>query len=113
MNINEFREVSEFETEYMQTVKNTEDNKRVLNKYVVNNCVDKQNRLRLNYLVKSLRDRSYITTMTAEKMFLIQSEVCKIDNSRHIKITDFDKFKSLYLNDEFDEEEDNNDEPEL
>ena len=113
MNINEFREVSEFETEYMQTVKNTEDNKRVLNKYVVDNCVDKQNRLRLNYLVKSLRDRSYITTMTAEKMFLIQSEVCKIDNSRHIKITDFDKFKSLYLNDEFDEEEDNNDEPEL
>lgn len=107
MNIKEFKEVSEFETEYMQTVKNTEDNKRVLSKDSIESCVDKRNRLRLNYLVKSLRDRSYITTMTAEKMFLIQSEVCKIDNSRHIKITDFDKFKSLYLNDEFEEEDDN------
>ena len=111
MNIKEFKEVSEFETEYMQTVKNTEDNKRVLSKDSIELCVDKQNRLRLNYLVKSLRDRSYITTMTAEKMFLIQSEVCKIDNSRHIKITDFDKFKSLYLNDEFEEEDDNDNEP--
>ena len=111
MNIKEFKEVSEFETEYMQTVKNTEDNKRVLSKDSIELCVDNQNRLRLNYLVRSLKDRSYITTMTAEKMFLIQSEVCKIDNSRHIKIIDFDKFKSLYLNDEFEEEDDNDNEP--
>ena len=110
MNIKEFKEVSEFETEYMQTVKNTEDNKRVLSKDAIELCVDKQNRLRLNYLVKSLKDRSYITTMTNEKMFLIQSEVCKIDNSRHIKITDFEKFKSLYLNDEFEEEDKNDNE---
>lgn len=110
MNIKEFKEVSEFETEYMQTVKNTQDNKRVLSKDSIELCVDKKKRLRLNYLVKSLRDRSYITTMTAEKMFLIQSEVCKIDESRHIKITDYDKFMSLYLNDEFEEED--NDEPE-
>ena len=111
MNIKEFKEVSEFETEYMQTVKNTEDNKRVLSKDSIELCVDNQNRLRLNYLVRSLKDRSYITTMTAEKMFLIQSEVCKIDNSRHIKIIDFDKFKSLYLNDEFEEEDTEDNEP--
>ena len=111
MNIKEFKEVSEFETEYMQTVKNTEDNKRVLSKDSIELCVDKKKQLRLNYLVKSLRDRSYITTMTNEKMFLIQSEVVKI-SGKHLIITDFDKFKSLYLNDEFEEEDTNDDEPE-
>lgn len=110
MNIKEFKEVSEFETEYMQTVKNTEDNKRVLSKDAIELCVDKQNRLRLNYLVRSLKDRSYITTMTAEKMFLIQSEVCKI-SGKNLKITDFEKFKSLYLNDEFEEEDTEDNEP--
>ena len=110
MNIKEFKEVSEFETEYMQTVKNTEDNKRVLSKDSIELCVDNQNRLRLNYLVKSLRDRSYITTMTNEKMFLIQSEVVKI-SGKNLKITDFDKFKSLYLNDEFEEEDTEDNEP--
>lgn len=110
MNIKEFKEVSEFETEYMQTVKNTEDNKRVLSKDSIELCVDKKKQLRLNYLVRSLKDRSYITTMTNEKMFLIQSEVVKI-SGKHLIITDFDKFKSLYLNDEFEEDE-NLDEPE-
>ena len=44
--------------------------------------------------------------MANEKMFLIQSEVVKI-SGRNLIITDFDKFKSLYLNDEFEEEDDN------
>ena len=42
-------------------------------------------------------------------MFLIQSEVVKI-SGKHLSIINHDKFKSIYLNDEFEEEE--NDEPE-
>ena len=106
MTAEEFEEVSEYEKEYMQSVKNTDDNKRVLSKDSIELCVDKKKQLRLNYLVRSLRDRSYITTMANEKMFLIQSEVVKI-SGRNLIITDFDKFKSLYLNDEFEEEDDN------
>ena len=70
MTIKEFKEVSEYEEEYMQTVKNTQDNKRVLNKDIIKECVDKKNRLRLKYLVDMLRVRNYITTMTNEKMAL-------------------------------------------
>ena len=113
MTIKEFKEVSEYETEYMQTVKNTEDNKRVLDKNIIALCVDKRKRLSIKNLVDYLRAQSYMTTMTNEKMFLIQSEVCKIDSSRHLIITDYDKFVSLYLNDEFEgENEEETDEPE-
>lgn len=105
MTIKEFQEVSEYETEYMQTVKNTQDNKRVLDKSIIELCVDKRNRLSVKNLVDYLRVQNYITTITNEKMFLIQSEVCKIDSSRHLIITDYDKFVSLYLSDEIDEEE--------
>ena len=111
MNIKEFKEVSEYETEYMQTVKNTTDNKRVLDKDIIELCVDKKKRLRLNYLVDSLRARSYITTMTNEKMFLIQSEVVKISGN-HLTITDYEKFKEIYLNEEFDNENEEEDKPE-
>ena len=110
MNIKEFKEVSEFETEYMQTVKNTEDNKRVLDKDTIESCVDKKKQLRLKFLVDCLRARSYITTMTNEKMFLIQSEVVKI-SGRNLILKDFDKFKSLYLDDEFEEEDEEDNEP--
>ena len=70
MTIKEFKEVSEYETEYMQTVKNTTDNKRVLDKDIIKECVDKKKQLRLKYLVDMLRVRNYITTMTNEKMAL-------------------------------------------
>lgn len=109
MNIKEFKEVSEFETEYMQTVKNTQDNKRILSKDAIELCVDKYKHLRIKYLVDSLRARSYITSITNEKMFLIQSEVVKI-SGKHLTITDYEKFEEIYLNDEFEEED--NDEPE-
>ena len=33
------------------------------------------------------------------------------DIKRHLIITDFEKFKSIYLNDEFEEEDTNEDEP--
>ena len=111
MNIKEFKEVSEFEKEYMQSVKNTQDNKRVLSKDAIECCVDKYKHLRIKYLVDSLRARSYITSITNEKMALLQADVVKI-SGKHLTITDYDKFKSLYLNDEFEEEDDNDDEPE-
>ena len=104
MTIKEFKEVSEYEEEYMQTVKNTTDNKRVLDKDIIALCVDKYKHLRIKYLIDSLRARSYITTMTNEKMFLIQSDVVKI-SGKHLTITDYEKFEEIYLNDEFDEEE--------
>ena len=110
MTIKEFKEVSEYEEEYMQTVKNSEDNKRVLDKNIIESCVDKYKHLRLKYLVDYLRAQSYMTTMTNEKMFLIQSEVCKI-SGKHLTITDFEKFKEIYLNDES-EEENEEDKPE-
>ena len=103
MTIKEFKEVSEYETEYMQTVKNSEDNKRVLDKRIIKECVDKQNRLKLKCLVDELRARSYITTMTNEKMFLIQSEVVKI-SGKNLKMTNYEKFEEIYLNDEFENE---------
>ena len=111
MTLKEFQEVSEYEKEYMQTVKNTQDNKRVLDKVIIEECVDKQNRLRLKYLVDSLRARSYNTTMTSEKMFLIQAEVVNI-SGKNLKITDYEKFKELYLNDEFEDENEEEDKPE-
>ena len=111
MTADEFEEVSEYEKEYMQSVKNTDDNKRVLSKDSIELCVDKKKQLRLNYLVKSLKDRSYITTMSNEKTELLQADVVKV-SGRNLIITDFDKFKSIYLNDEFEEEDDNDNEPE-
>ena len=113
MNIEEFQEVSEYEKEYMQTVKNTNDNKHVLDRDTIEMCVDKKKRLSIKYLVDRLLNRSYKTTIANEKMFLIQSEVCKIDSARHLIITDYDKFVSIYLNDEFeDENEEEEDKPE-
>lgn len=104
MTTKEFEEVSEYEMEYRQTVKNTTDNKRVLDKKIIELCVDNYKHLRIKYLVDVLRARSYITTITNEKMFLIQSDVVKI-SGKHLTITDYDKFEEIYLNDEFDEEE--------
>ena len=112
MNVKEFQEVSEYEKEYMQTVKNTNDNKHVLDKDTIEMCVDKKKRLCIKYLVDRLLNRSYKTTIASEKMFLIQSEVCKIDSARHLIITDYDKFVSIYLNDEFEEENEEEDKPE-
>ncbi len=106
MTADEFEEVSEFETEYMQTAKNTEDNKRVLSKDSIEMCVDKYKHLRIKYLVDSLRARSYITSITNEKMALLQANVVKI-SGKHLTITDYKKFEEIYLNDEFEEEEDN------
>ena len=111
MTLKEFQEVSEYEKEYMQTVKNTQDNKRVLDKVIIEECVDKQKRLRLKYLVDMLKNRNYNTTMTNEKMFLIQSEVVEI-SGKNLKITDYKKFEEIYLNDEFDNENEEEDKPE-
>lgn len=112
MTVKEFKEVSEYETEYMQTVKNTTDNKRVLDKVIIKECVDKLKRLRIKYLVDMLKNRSYVTTITNEKMFLIQSEVVKI-SGKHLIITDYEKFEEIYLNDEFEgENEEDEDQPE-
>lgn len=111
MTLKEFQEVSEYEKEYMQTVKNTQDNKRVLDKVIIEECVDKQSRLRLKYLVDSLRARSYNTTMTSEKMFLIQAEVVNV-SGKNLKITDYKKFEEIYLNDEFEDENEEEDKPE-
>lgn len=103
MTLKEFEEVSEYEEEYRQTVKNTQDNKRVLDKDIIKECVDKKKQLRLKYLVDMLRNRNYITTMTSEKMFLMQSDVVKISGT-HLIITDYEKFEEIYLNDEFENE---------
>ena len=98
---------AEYEEEYMQTVKNTTDNKRVLDKDIIKECVDKKKQLRLKYLVDVLRARNYMTTMTNEKMALLQAEVVKISGN-HLTITDYKKFEEIYLNEEFEinEEED-------
>ena len=112
MTVKEFQEVSEYEEEYMQTVKNTNDNKHVLDRDTIEMCVDKKKRLSIKYLVDMLKNRSYNTTIASEKMFLIQSEVCKIDSARHLIITDYDKFVSIYLNDEFEDENEEEDKPE-
>lgn len=111
MTVKEFKEVSEYETEYRQTVKNTQDNKRVLDKVIIKECVDKLKRLRLKYLVDMLKCRNYITTMTNEKMALLQAEVCKI-SGKNLIITDYEKFEEIYLNDEFDNENEEEDKPE-
>lgn len=104
MTLKEYEEVSEYEKEYKQTVKNTQDNKRVLDKVIIEECVDKKKQLRLKYLVDMLRNRNYITTMTNEKTALLQAEVVK-PSGTHLIITDYEKFEEIYLNDEFDEEE--------
>lgn len=112
MTLKEFEEVSEYEKEYRQTVKNTTDNKRVLDKDIIKECVDKKNRLRLKYLVDVLKCRNYITTMTSEKMALLQAEVVKLSDDKHLIITDYKKFEEIYLNDEFEEENEEEDKPE-
>ena len=104
MNIKEFQEVSEYEKEYMQTVKNTNDNKHVLDKDTIEMCVDKLKRLRIKYLVDMLKNRNYNTTISNEKMALLQADVVKI-SGRNLIITDFEKFESIYINDEFEDEE--------
>lgn len=104
MNVKEFQDVSEYEKEYMQTVKNTNDNKHVLDRDTIEACVDKGKRLRIKYLVDMLKNRSYITTITNEKMTLLQADVVKI-SGKHLIITDYEKFKEIYINDEFEEEE--------
>ena len=111
MTEDEFEEVSEYEKEYMQSVKNTDDNKRVLSKDTIECCVDKLKRLRIKFLIDRLKDRSYITTISNEKDALLQADVVKVSGT-HLIIKDFDKFVSIYLNDEFEEEDDNDNEPE-
>ena len=111
MTVKEFQEVSEYEKEYMQTVKNTNDNKHVLDKDTIEMCVDKKKQLRIKYLVDVLKNRSYYTTITSEKMALLQADVVKI-SGKHLIITDFDKFKEIYLNDEFEDENEEEDKPE-
>ena len=111
MNVKEFKEVSEYEKEYMQTVKNTNDNKHVLDRDTIEACVDKKKQLRLKYLVDMLKNRNYYTTMTNEKMMLLQADVIKISGN-HLIITDYDKFKSIYINDEFEDDEEEEDKPE-
>ena len=106
MTVDEFEEESEYEKEYAQTVKNTDDNKRVLDKDTIEMCVDKKRQLRLKYLVDRLKDRSYNTTISNEKMALLQADVVKV-SGKHLIITDYEKFKEIYINDEFDEEEEN------
>ena len=111
MTIKEFKEVSEYEEEYMQTVKNTQDNKRVLDKDIIKECVDKKKQLRLKYLVDVLRARNYMTTMTNEKMALLQAEVVKI-SGRTLIVKDYEKFEEIYLNEEFEDETTEEDKPE-
>lgn len=111
MTLKEFQEVSEYEKEYMQTVKNTQDNKRVLDKDIIKECVDKKKQLRLKYLVDVLRARNYNTTMTNEKMALLQADVVKI-SGRTLIVKDYEKFEEIYLNDEFEEENEEEDKPE-
>lgn len=111
MNVKEFQEFSEYEKEYMQTVKNTNDNKHVLDRDTIEACVDKKKQLRLKYLVDMLKNRSYYTTMTNEKMMLLQADVIKISGN-HLIITDYDKFESIYINDEFEDENEEEDKPE-
>lgn len=108
MTVDEFEEESEYEKEYAQTVKNTDDNKRVLDKDTIEMCVDKKKQLRLKYLVDRLKDRSYNTTMSNEKMALLQADVVKV-SGRNLIVTDYEKFKEIYINDEFEEEEENED----
>lgn len=111
MNVKEFQEVSEYEKEYMQTVKNTNDNKHVLDKDTIEACVDKLKRLRIKYLVDMLKNRSYNTTIANEKMALLQADVVKL-SGKHLIITDYEKFKEMYINDEFEDENEEEDKPE-
>ena len=50
-----------------------------------------------------LRNRNYITTMTNEKMALLQAEVVKL-SGKHLIIEEYEKFEEIYLNDEFENE---------
>ena len=61
-----------------------------------------KNRLRLNYLVSCLKARDYKTSMATEKTILLQRKICDISGS-HLIIIDMDKFIDMYLNDEFEE----------
>ena len=65
----------------------------------------------VKFLVDRLKDRSYITTISNEKDALLQADVVKVSGT-HLIITNYDKFKSLYLNDEFEEEDTEDNEPE-
>ena len=111
MSVKEFQEVSEYEKEYMQTVKNTNDNKHVLDRDTIEMCVDKLKRLRIKYLVDMLKNRNYYTTITSEKMALLQADVVKL-SGKHLIITDYDKFEEIYINDEFEDENEEEDKPE-
>lgn len=111
MNGKEFQEVSEYEKEYMQTVKNTNDNKHVLDRDTIEMCVDKKKQLRIKYLVDMLKYKNYNTTITSEKMALMQADVVKL-SGKHLIITDYEKFKEMYINDEFEDENEEEDKPE-
>ena len=98
----ECKEISEADNKYMDYVKNKEDNKHVLQRYIIDECVDNKNRLRLNYLVNCLKARDYKTSMATEKTILLQRKICDISDG-HLIIIDMDKFIDMYLNDEFEE----------
>ena len=44
-----------------------------------------------------LKNRSYYTTISNEKMALLQADVVKV-SGKHLIITDYEKFKEIYIN---------------
>ena len=98
----ECKYISDADVKYMEYVKNKEDNKHVLQRYIIDECVDNKNRLRLNYLVNCLKARDYKTSMATEKTILLQRKICDISDG-HLIIVNMDKFVDMYLNDEFEE----------
>lgn len=104
MTVKEVQEVSEYEKEYITKTKNTDDNKKVVSRYLLSECIDSKNRLRLKKLVDYLKDNGCVTTIAAEKSYLLFNDICKVNDSRSMKIIDMDKFESIYLVEEEDDD---------
>lgn len=104
MTVKEVQEVSEYEKEYITKTKNTDDNKKVVPRYLISECIDSQNRLRLKKLVDYLKDNGCVTTIATEKSYLLFNDICKINGSRDLKIIDIEKFENIYLVEEDDDD---------
>lgn len=104
MTVEEVQEETEYEKEYITKTKNADDNKKVVPRYLISECIDSQKRLRLKKLVDYLKDNNYTTTIAAEKSYLLFNDICKVSGSRDLKIIDMDKFESIYLVEEEDDD---------
>lgn len=104
MTVKEIQDESEFEKEYITKIKNTDDNKKILPRCVLNECVDDRKRLKIKKLVDYLKDGNYTTTIAAEKSYLLFNDICKVNSDRNLSIVDMDKFESIYLNEEYNDD---------